>query len=270
MTRERFSVERHRVALGILLGLLVLAVYLPALDGGFLWDDDAYVSENQNLRDLQGLKRIWLEPRSSPQYYPMVFTGFWIERQLFGAGPLPGHLVNVALHVLNALLLWAVLRRLGVAAAFVAALVFAVHPVALESVAWITERKNVLSTGFYLAALAAYLAFALPPGSGAPRPPARSRRLWLLSLLLFVGALLSKTVTVTLPAVLLILLWWKREKLAWRDVVPLVPFFALAVPFGLLTIWLETHHVGATGEAWELSPLGRVLLAGRVVWFYAG
>src|SRR5262245_30575032 len=136
-------------ALGII--ALVFWTYAPALSAGYIWDDDAYVTENRNLQTAEGLTRVWFLPRSSPQYYPVVFTSFWIERQVFGDTAAAHHAVNVFLHLVNALLLWAILRRLGVAAAFVIATLFAVHPVHVESVAWITERKNVLSGSFYLA-----------------------------------------------------------------------------------------------------------------------
>src|SRR5262245_41653633 len=127
-----------------ILVFMTLAVYSPALRGGFIWDDDQHVTDNPTLTSLAGLKRIWLEPTSLPQYYPMVHTTFWIERHLWGLQPLGYHFVNVALHVGNALLVWLLLEGLAVRGAWLAAAIFAVHPVHVESVAWITERKNVL------------------------------------------------------------------------------------------------------------------------------
>jgi len=180
--------KRKNLLRALLLCALIFVMYFPALKAGYIWDDDAYVTHNANLQTVQGFKRIWLEPRTSPQYYPLVFSSFWIERQLFGPGPFAGHLVNVGLHMLNALLLWAVLSRLGVAAAFFIALVFGLHPVHLESVAWITERKNVLSALFYLAAMLAYLSFALPPRKSAPGTGRRPIVPYLACVLLFVGA----------------------------------------------------------------------------------
>jgi hypothetical protein len=136
---------------------IVFWIYAPVLSAEYIWDDDAYVVENRNLQTVEGLKRVWFSPRSSPQYYPLVFTSFWIERQVFGDGAVAHHAINVVLHLVNGLLLWAILRRLGVAAAFVIATIFVVHPVHVESVAWITERKNVLSGNFYFAAGLCYL-----------------------------------------------------------------------------------------------------------------
>lgn len=274
------TIERHRWLAAVLLALVVGTVYLPVVNAGYVWDDETYVVNNANLRDSVGLKRIWVDPASSPQYYPLVFTTFWVERQLFGSSPASHHLVNIALHVANAWLLWLVLRCLDVPAALLIALVFAIHPVHVESVAWITERKNVLSAFFYLSALLAYLSFAFPRATGSAaaspqhgawaRSPATSvRLLYVLSLLLFLCALFSKTVTSTLPAVLLLLLWWKRARVEWGDIAPLVPMAAIGAAFGGLTTWIEAHQVGAMGDEWALSSIGRFLLAGRVVSFYA-
>lgn len=248
-------------------------VYKPVISAGYIWDDNDYVSDNRNLDGREGLGRIWLDPRSSPQYYPLVFTSFWLERQAFGTGPAPHHVVNACLHAVNALLLWAVLRRLKVRGAEFVALVFAVHPVHVESVAWITERKNVLSGMFYLAALWAYLRVgwtdvARRP-SAAKDAPGSPWGWYTTSLLLFGCALLSKTVTATLPAALLLLHWWKNGRVTARDFGRVTPFLVLGALAGAGTAWLEVHHVGAAGDDWTLGFFGRVLLAGRVPWFYA-
>jgi tetratricopeptide (TPR) repeat protein len=246
-----------------LLALLTLLAYLPALRGGFIWDDNAYVTENVTLRSAAGLGRIWAEPGALPQYYPLTFTTFWLEYHVWGLSPFGYHLVNVALHAASALLLWRVLLFLEVPAAWLAAAVFAVHPVHVESVAWITERKNTLSGVCYLGALLAYLHFAL---AAAPRP---RWRLYGLALALFAAALLSKTVTASLPAVLLVILWWKRPRLDAAALAPLAPMVALGLGAGLVTAWLEKQHVGAVGADWNLSIVERGLIAGRALWFYA-
>jgi tetratricopeptide (TPR) repeat protein len=241
---------------------MTLAAYVPALSGGFVWDDDAHVTNNPTLTTLDGLRRIWLEPTALPQYYPLVHTTFWIEHHLWGDAPLGYHLVNILLHAGAAVLLLFVLETLTVPGAWLAAAVFALHPVHVESVAWITERKNVLSGFFYLAAALCYLRFF-----GASQP----RRGWLAAgFTLFIAALLSKTVAASLPLALLIVLWWKREHLGRRELAPLLPLFAAGAVMGFTTVWLEKHHVGAEGDAWSLSFLERCLLAGRALWFYAG
>src|SRR5205814_2373936 len=130
-----------------------LAAYLPALEAGFVWDDDDHVTANTTLQSVDGLRRIWFEPGAVPQYYPLTFTSLWLDHHLWGLEPVGYHLVNVLLHGLNAALLWLVLRRLRLPGAWVVAAVFALHPIQVESVAWITERKNVLSGSFALAAV---------------------------------------------------------------------------------------------------------------------
>ena len=246
----------------------ILLVYLPALGGGFIWDDDDYVTGNLTLRSLEGLRQIWFKVGAVPQYYPLVHTLYWIEYHLWGLDPLGYHLINILLHAAAALLLWRVLLRLALPGAWLAALIFALHPVQVESVAWITECKNVLSAVFYFAAALAYLRFA-GPDQTAPG----DRRCWrwyAAALVLFMAALLSKTVTCSLPAALLLVCWWKQGRLSRRDVVPLLPFFVLGAALGLLTGWVEKHVVGAQGPEFALSFLDRCLIAGRALWFYAG
>ncbi len=256
------------VAGGALILALVLVAYGPALRGGFIWDDDAYVTDNVHLRSTAGLANIWFELGATPQYYPAVFTTFWIEYHLWKYDPLGYHVVNVVLHALGAVLLWRVLGRLTVPGAWLAAAVFALHPVQVESVAWITERKNVLSGVFYFAALLAYIRFA---SLDMDRPPLRHRRAYYgLAMLLFCLALLSKTVTCSLPAAILLLLWWKRKRLDLREILPLLPMFAVGLAMGLLTAWMEKHTVGAGGAEWSLTFGQRALLAGRVLLFYLG
>lgn len=246
---------------------LALAAFAPALRCGFIWDDDVYVQANETLRSLDGLRRIWFDVQATPQYYPLVHTTFWVEYQLWGLAASGYHVVNVLLHAVSAVLLWRVLRRLELPGAWLAAAVFTLHPVTVESVAWITERKNVLSTALYLAAALVYLRHAL----GSTDEPRVARvRGHVGALLLFLGALLSKTVTCTLPAALLVVLWWKRGRIRRAEVLPLLPFFALGITLGLVTVWLEKHHVGAKGELWDFTAVERLLIAGRAVWFYAG
>lgn len=252
--------------------LLTVVVYWPTLNNGFIWDDDAYVENNVQLRTLDGLKNIWFRLGAVPQYYPLVHTSFWLEYQTWGLYPTGYHVTNLALHVASALLIWRLLARLSVPGAWLAAAIFAVHPVEVESVAWVTERKNVLSCALALGSLLAYLSFR--PFDDVPAAEQRSGgRAWAfyaLSLVLFFGALLSKTVTATLPAVLLVITWWKRGRISWRDAAPLIPFFAMGLSLAYVTVRMEQTHVGAVGPEWDLSFVERTLIAGRAVWFYAG
>jgi protein O-mannosyl-transferase len=251
---------------------LVLASYAPVVRDDFIWDDDAYVTQNGTLRSLGGLWSIWFVPFSIPQYYPLVHSTFWIEYHLWGLAPLGYHVVNVLLHAGSVILFWRLLVRLEVPGAWLAAAIFAVHPVEVESVAWITERKNVLSLVFALASMLSFLRFA-PAEQTTVEPdldPDRLRWPWYaLSFMLFVAALLSKTVVATMPAVMVVVYWWKRGGVPLRELAALVPFFVLGAAMGLFTAWLEVKHVGADGEEWAFTPQERVLIAGRALWFYA-
>lgn len=256
LSQRGTAVSRDLVWAALLL-LLVLVAYGNALRAGYIWDDAQYLTQNPLMGSLAGLKRIWLTTQT-PQYYPLVFTSFWVEHALWGLQPFGYHLVNVLLHGAIAVLVWRLLRRLGVPGAWLAAAIFALHPVQVESVAWVTERKNVLSGLFYLLALGRYLDFE-----------ERGReRDYGVALVLFVAALLSKSVAATMPAAALIVLWWREGRIRRSSVVRLLPFFALGALSGLATAWLEVHRVGAEGAAWDLGILQRVLLAGRIPWFY--
>jgi len=252
--------------------LATLIAYLPAIRGGFIWDDDQYVSENRLLGNFSGLGKIWSLGRTAtsdehsylisytPQYYPLVFSSFWLESRLWGqSNPTGFHVVNVVLHIGNALLVWVICRRLGFAWGFVAGAVFALHPVEVESVAWITERKNVLSSLFYLLAMLSYLRF----------DESRGKVFYLTSLSCFVFALLSKTVSCTLPAALMLILWLRHRRLSWSDVLRLIPFFAVGALLGMFTAYLEHYKVGAVGSEWEIAFWQRCVIAGRAVFFYA-
>jgi tetratricopeptide (TPR) repeat protein len=259
---------------GVLFVLLTAIVYWPTLGNRFVWDDDDYVQENGTLSSPAGLNAIWSDPAATPQYYPLVHTSYWIEHALWGLNPRGYHIDNLLLHAVAALLVWRLLVRLAVPGAWLAAAFFAVHPVEVESVAWITERKNVLSCVFALGSMLAYLRFAPPtPQTSLATDNARTRTngaYYALAFVLYAAALLSKTVTATVPAVLLVIYWWKQGKFSWREAASLLPFFALGLALSAVTISLEETQVGAVGESWNLSPFERVLIAGRAVWFYAG
>jgi tetratricopeptide (TPR) repeat protein len=245
--------------LAALFGAVFLA-YQPAWNGGLLWDDAAHLTR-ADLRSLRGLWRIWFEPGATQQYYPLLHSAFWLQHRLWGDAPAGYHLVGLGLHCAVAAMVALLLRRASVPGAYLAAAIFALHPVHVESVAWITEQKNTLSSVFYLGAALAWLRFE----------ERRDARTWLLALLLFALALCSKTVTATLPAALLLLRWWRQGKPSWRrDVVPLLPFFALGAAAGLFTAWVERNLVGAQGAAFERTMVERALIAGRAAWFYLG
>ena len=184
---------------------------------------------------------------------------FWFEHKLWGDAVLGYHLVNLFWHLLSVLLAYAILKKLEVPGALLAAALFALHPVMVESVAWIAEQKNTLSAVFYLSAMLIYLSF----------DQSRRRSQYCVALGLFVLGLLTKTVIASLPAALLVIFWWQRGRVLWkRDVWPLAPFFILGALAGVVTAWIERTLIGAAGADFEMTWIERGLLAGRVVWSY--
>jgi tetratricopeptide (TPR) repeat protein len=246
---------------GGLIVLLVVLAYLPALHGGFIWDDDEYVTNNPLLTAPDGLRRIWFSMDSPSQYFPLTYTVFRLERSLWGLNPAGYHWVNILLHAINAVLVWRLLKRLSVPGAGLAAAIFALHPVQVESVAWITELKSVLSLFFLLLTLCCWIEFV----------GERSQRFWYgLALVFYALALFSKTTACTLPAALLLILWLKAKPIGWRRLAQMVPFLAMGLGMGLLTVWWERFHQGTQGKLFSMGWLERLLVASHAVWFYAG
>jgi tetratricopeptide (TPR) repeat protein len=243
---------------GLLLVVFTILAYQPAWNGKPIWDDNGHITRPE-LRSLDGLGRIWIEPGATQQYYPLAHSVFWVEHKLWGDSPLGYHLINILLHTVSALLLLKILRRLEVPGAPLAAVIFALHPVQVESVAWISELKNTLSGTLYLGSALAYLEFDRES----------KKTFYAAALGLFLLGLMAKTVIATLPAALLLVFWWKRGSLSWkRDVLPLVPFFIAGIGFGLFTAWVEQKFIGAEGSEFKLSFIERLLIAGRAFWFY--
>jgi tetratricopeptide (TPR) repeat protein len=245
---------------GALLFCMTLVAYLPAIRGGVLWDDDHHLT-SPDLQSLHGLWRIWFELGATQQYYPLLHSAFWLEHRFWGDAVLGYHLTNLTLHFLSACLLVTILIHLRVRGAWLAGFLFALHPVCVEAVAWISEQKSTLSAVFYLASALCYLHFD------------RDRRLrqYFLASALFVLAILSKTITATLPAGILVVLWWQRGRVEWkRDVMPLLPWFGLGAAAGVMTTYVESNVIGARGPEFALTFGQRCLLAGRATWFYTG
>ena len=270
-----------RAWIGLAIAALVFVVFIPAYaydyqrHDGFVWDDDDHYLNDHLVRAHDGWWRIWLDPQPGVvgetggavvwNYWPLTRMTFWIERRLWGLDPrgtprlLGSHVVNVALHAANAVLLLALLRRLRLPGAELAALLFAVHPVGVESVAWITQRKALLSTLFFLASLVGWLRFT---ASGAAR-------WYLFTSAAFLLALMAKTTTVMFPVVLVLLHWYQQQPWTRRAVLRLAPIFAMALVAGVTSIVFE-RYIGSTGEAWSASLAERVAAAGMITWFYLG
>lgn len=272
---NEYGVPRRLLAL-ILIALAVVA-YLPSLPGEFIWDDDAHVVENAVLRDASGLVDIWTletEPElrpHTPQYYPVAFSALWVMYRLFGLEPGGYHGVNLAFHIANALLVWLVFARLRVRWAWLVGALFAVTPMHVETAAWAMEIKNLLSAFFYL--LAAYTYLRFDELWNAARGEGEARRfpagLYALAIGLFVLALLSKTIACTLPAALVLAMLFKRDRIGWRRLLPLVPLFVVGIALALVTSHFEHHgNVNATGPEFEYGYADRLLISTRVLLFY--
>jgi protein O-mannosyl-transferase len=271
------------IFLGVIVCCATVVAYLPSLKAAFIWNDEDYVTSPQ-LQSLNGLAQIWFKVGATEQYYPLLHTAFWLEHRVFGDEPAGYHFLNLLLHLGATILFAAVLLKLlagrshssvvpgapgansPAVAAWLAAALFALHPVHVASVAWITEEKNTISLIFYLAAFLSYLRF----------DEGRRPRDYFFALALFFLSMLSKTATVTLPAALLVVIWWRRGHLSWKkDVQPLVPWLALGAAAGVFSGWVERTHLGgegmgAQGADFDLSLAGHALLAGRAIWFYLG
>jgi len=253
----------RRCLLALILTVSTLLVYYGACSGGFLWDDDYYVTRNPLLTAPDGLRRIWLSLDSPSQYFPLTYTIFRFEREWWGLNPTGYHWVNLVLHITNALLVWSLLERLRVPGAFLAAMIFALHPVQVESVAWITELKNVLMGLFFLLTLLAWIEFV---------DNQRTRR-WLfygLALLLYMFALSAKSTACTLPAALLLILWLQNKPITRDRLMQVAPFLLLGLGAGMIAVWWERYHQGTRGVLFALNPIERLLVVSRAFWFYLG
>ncbi len=240
------------------LALAALIVYAPSLRGQFLFDDPLLITENPLIHARDGLAKFWFSTEA-PDYFPLTSTTWWIEWRLWGNNPLGYHLVNVALHATTGILLWRILRRLGIAWSWAAAMLFVVHPVNVASVAWISETKNTLAMVLACAAALLYLRDEddrKPPGA------------YIAAILIFLLALLAKTAVVMWPAAMGVLVAWRRGRWMRRDLVRMAPFFALSLTMGLVTIWFQHHRamdapIERAGDLW-----GRIAGAGWAECFY--
>jgi protein O-mannosyl-transferase len=245
--------------LALVLAVVTFVAYQPVWHAGFIWDDDDHLTANPAVAASNGLQMIWSSLAVS-RYYPLTLTSFWVEHRLWGLNPLPYHLVNVALHAANAFLIFLVLRRLRIPLAWLAAMLWVLHPVNAESVAWITELKNTQSGLFFFLSILCFLRF-----------DADKKRSWYaLALACGFAAMLSKPSTVVLPVVLLLCAWWQRGRWLRADIVRIAPFFALAVGMSALTVIEQRGHVQRAGTTEsQLGATERLVVAGKAVWFYA-
>jgi tetratricopeptide (TPR) repeat protein len=248
------------VGLASLLACVVLIAYLPSLNGSFIFDDKTYVPPPDN-RNWSGLYHIWSKLGTTPQYYPATFTALWFEQRIWGDWLIGYHFTNVAEHTIAAWLIILLLRRLDVPGATLAGFIFALHPICVESVAYIAEEKNTLSLLLSLVAILLYLSFD------------STRRLltYVGATLIYMLALLCKTVVATTPGVLLVIIWWKYGRLGSRkDFLPLFPWLIIGGVAGMFSGWVEKKYCGAEGDDFVIPFVNRVLIAGEDIWFYLG
>ncbi len=277
-------------AFGVVLVVAAFAIYWPALSGSFIWDDTAYVTASPLVHAPDGVYRMWFTGEAI-DYWPVMNTVLWLEWRLWGLNPAGYHAVSVLMHAASALLFYVILRQLTIPNAHVAAWLFVVHPLNVQSVAWIAETKNTLSLLFLLLATLLYFlgevrptATTLPRNpdtrrriahqtrnrshipSGSARQPAAGGSYYALSLVAFALAMLSKGSVATFPGMLLLLVWWRTGHLNWRDVRRLLPFLAIAIALTVVNIWFQTRHV--TGTLRDVTTAERLLGAAAVIWFY--
>jgi len=250
-------VWKSQTAGAVLILLLTVVAYMPAMRGGFLFDDRELITDNRLLKTGDGLYRCWFTTEA-PDYYPVTSSLLWLEWQSWGKNVVGYHLVNLLLHVANAILIWLVLRRLKIPGAWLAGLVFALHPVNVATVAWVSEQKNTLSMLFYLTSIFLYLKF----------DEDRRWRWYSFSLAAFLLALLSKTAVVMLPVVLLGCVWWRRNKVCGKDLLRSAPFFVSSLVLGLVSVWFQYHHALRGHIVRTADFADRLAAAGYIPWFY--
>jgi tetratricopeptide (TPR) repeat protein len=266
-------------ALAVLLGLLCAFTFAyPTINGAFLPGDDAAVKNNAALYDISGLKVIWGSPQRLAQLSPVSNTILLIEHQFFASRPRGYHVISILVHACNVILLWTLLRRLELPGAWLGAALFAVHPVQVDAVSWISQQRYLICGLFYFCALLVYLRRVglnpqpAPPLPGAepliqPGLPESPKWLYAISIALFLFALFCHVLGATFPPVVLILIWWERGKLTRQDVVPLIPFAVLSVSFAGVSAFLYFHR---TGTLWLTNPgpVQWIVIWGRGVWTY--
>jgi protein O-mannosyl-transferase len=239
-----------------------LWIYSPAFHGDWIWDDAMYISQNPLLNDPARLWKAWFQPGSFIEYYPITETVQWVQWQLWGKDTFGYHLTNVCLHLLSAFLIWQLLGKFGLRLAWLGGLIFVIHPMMVESVAWISELKNTLSLPPFLLATCAYLDYE-----------ERGRRAdYLRALAFFLVAMFCKIGLAPFPMVILLYAWWKRGRIGWRDLLASAPFFVISVVLGLITWWSSIWYMQGQLKNPAVVDIGgffpRLALAGQTLSFY--
>lgn len=264
---------RRRMLLGgALIFALTLIVYWPSMRGEFILDDDVLLTKSELITAPDGLYQFWFTTKPL-DYWPVTNSTLWLEWRMWGTETTGYHVVNVLLHIASSLLVWTILRRLSIPGSYLAALLFAVHPLNVQSVAWISQCKNALSMFFFLLSILWWLRadegrpIAEAIAETAPSGERYQSIAWYwLSVAAFLAAMLAKGSVAVLPLILLTIAWWRRDRIVRRDLMRTVPFFAVAVALTAVNIWFQTH--GAAVIVRDVNGWQRLAGAGAVVWFY--
>ncbi|HMD53307.1 MAG TPA: hypothetical protein VKJ65_02010, partial [Phycisphaerae bacterium] len=251
------------------LAILCFIFYWPLRHAGYIWDDYGWVVNNEFIYHWSGLWFIWFDPRASIQYYPVTFTAFLLQFMLWGLVAGPFHIANIAMQAIDAIVLWRLLRRLELKCAWIAAAVFAIHPVQVETVGWVAEQKTLLSAGFAFLAALFWLKWAGIGFTDAQSPSSRGKWItYFFATIFYILALLSKTDVCTFPVILLLIVWWKRNAINKQEILGVVPWLVLGLAAAAMTIFVEHGQAGANGENFKFSLIQRIVIAGKDLWFY--
>ncbi len=261
----------NRALCALFLIAATVFVYLPCLHGRFLFDDSELITGSKIIKSPDGLRRIWFTTEA-PEYYPISYSAMWLEWRLWEMSTTGYHVANLLFHIGSALLIWRILHRLDVQSSYFAAMLFALHPVNIESVAWISQIRNVSALFFFLASLSLFPMEHEIAKSPTPCSPGtlgtslpKIRRYW-LSFAVFVVSMLCKGSAAVLPAILLVLFWWNGTTNWKRALILTAPFFAIAIVLTLVNIWFQTH--GEHIVVRHVTLADRFAGAGAIIWFY--
>jgi protein O-mannosyl-transferase len=243
---------------GAVLVALVFLAHGQALRGAFIWDDLSLITQSPLIHASDGLWRFWFTTQA-PDYFPLTSTTWWLEWRVWGNNPAGYHFVNLCLHATSAILIWRILKQFALPGAWFAAAIWAVHPVQVESVAWIAERKNTLSVALAAASMLLVLRYLKSNRPGT----------YFASLILFTAALLAKTAVAPLPVVMFVCALRSNRPIR-RAVIEATPFFAITAALCAVTIYFQSQRSIATDIIRTDGMASRIAIAGRSVWFYLG
>jgi len=264
----RAEVWRDLILYAAIIVLVGLWIYSPAYHGDWLWDDDQAITANPVAQGPWSFYKHWVRPDGA-DYFPLTATAFWLEWHAFGMSPTGYHAVNIILHIIGSLLFWRLLHVMKLPGAWLGGLLFAIHPICIESVTWVSELKNTLSQPLFLLSAISYVQF---DDSDKSTPAANRHYVW--AIVFFLLSMFAKTSVVAMPVVLLLYAWWKRGRITQKDLAYAGPFFLISIILGLMTIYYQ--HGRAIGQekiiVGDLLSIGgflqRTAVAGMAILFY--